>query len=125
MRFALVLAGCAAMVACVSPAPEPTPAPKPTSAPELTEAQNERVEFVGIYMTGDTPGQKYSLIAPIEAVACSGSPRRPDAKAIDILMRKAVASGGEAVVGVSCKAVSLNDCSTAGACTGMAVRWKN
>ena len=121
MRLALVLASCAALVGCVFTAPEPTP------APELTEAQKERVEFVGIYETGDTPGQKYSVIGPVEAADCSGSPGRPhgaEAKAMDILKRKTVALGGDAVVEVSCESVPLN-CPAARKCAGNAVRWNN
>ena len=114
MRLALVFAGCAGLVGCIAP------------APELTEVQNERVDFVGIYMTGDTPGQKYSVIGPVEAAACSGSPGKPqsaDGKAMGILKRKTVALRGDAVVGVSCAGVTLNNCAVARKCAGNAVRW--
>ena len=50
-------------------------------------------------------------------------PHGADEKAIDILKRKAVALGGEAVVEVSCGGVSLKNCPAARKCTGNAVRW--
>ncbi len=115
MRLALVLASCAALIACIS------------GAPQLTEAQNERVPYVGIYKAGETPGQKYSVIGAVESADCSGSPGRlhgTDEKALEILQRKTVALGGDAVVDVSCGGVPLlNNCWAARKCTGNAVKW--
>ncbi len=111
-----MFAGCAALIACVSGAP--------TEAPRLTEAQSERVQYVGIYRTGSTPGPKYSVIGPIEAAACSGAAGRLDEKAIDVLKRMTVALAGDAVIEVSCgSGPSLNTCAAARKCTGDAVRW--
>jgi hypothetical protein len=108
MRLALVFAGCAALLGCVS---------APTEAPKLTEAQNERVRYVDIYQTGQTPGQKYSVIGPVEAAACSAS------AVFDILKRQTVALGGDAVVEASCGNAKVSNCTAGRKCTGNVVRW--
>ena len=111
MRLLIVFAACASLLGCVF-----GPAQR-TEAPKLTEAQSERVEFVGIYKTGNMPGQPYSEIGAVDAADCF------DGKAIDTLKRKTVALRGDAVIEVSCASASVQGCQAARKCTGKAVRW--
>jgi len=91
--FALLL--CAALLGCVS------------GAPKLTVEQTEKVASIKAYKLGIAPERAFSIIVPIEAADCSGPGGSRlygnEGKAIDILIRKTAALGGDAVVDVSCE----------------------
>src|SRR5262245_3402198 len=84
---------CAALLGCVS------------GAPKLTAEQSERVANIQVYKRGRAPERVFSIIAPIKAADCSGPVRFHgyEDKAIDILIKKAAALGGDAIVDVACE----------------------
>ena len=91
--FAFLL--CAALLGCVS------------GAPKLTVEQTEKVASIKAYKLGIASERAFSIIVPIEAADCSGPGGSRlygnEGKAIDILIRKTAALGGDAVVDVSCE----------------------
>ncbi len=78
--------------------------------------QTEKVASIKAYKLGIAPERAFSIIVPIEAADCSdpGGSRLygNEGKAIDILIRKTAALGGDAVVDVSCEgAPFVHNCS--------------
>jgi hypothetical protein len=108
---------CAALLGCVS------------GAPKLTAEQNERVANIRVYKRGIAPERAFSIIAPIKAADCSGPGGSRfhgyEDKAIDILIKKTAALGGDAIVDVACEgAPFVNNCWVAWRCDGNAASWK-
>lgn len=113
--FAFLL--CAALLGCVS------------GAPKLTAEQSEKVANIKVYKLGIAPERAFTILAPIEAADCSGPGgtrfHGKEGKAIEILIRKAAALGGDAVVDVACDgAPFVNNCWVATKCDGNAASWK-
>jgi len=100
-----------------------------SGAPKLTAEQSEKVANIKVYKLWIAPERAFSIIAPIKAADCSGPGGSRlygnEGKAIDILIRKTAALGGDAVVDVSCEgAPFLNNCWVAWKCDGNAASWK-
>lgn len=79
---------------------------------------------------GESPKKECSELEKVKAADCSGTPAGGrlwgDAeKAIDVLKRKTVAIGADAVMNVSCSSAPfLNNCWAAKACSGLAIKYE-
>jgi hypothetical protein len=116
MKYLIILL-CTTLLGCVS------------GAPNLTAEQREKVVTVKVYKLGTTPERAFNVIAPVEAADCSGPGGSrlygDEGKAIDTLIMKSVALGGEAVTNVTCRSMPfVNNCWAAKKCSGNAVKWQ-
>ena len=97
-------------------------------APTLTQEQEQRISEVKIFKKDNNPSINYTKLGEAKSADCSGPGGSrlygDKSKSIDILIKKAIVLGADAIIEVDCSGVPyVNNCWLAQVCDGQAIKW--